>query len=348
MPKTVAVVVGDMGGCKELLGAVKILEERGVKCLWYCDPLGKAVDVLNKNNIAFEARLPNDNDAVDVILIGTSDTAHFLQRAWTNFGHEKNIKVFWMEDLYGCAEHKAVMSDSPDVLLVIDETAKKIAQSVRPDTPTVVVGKPTFGHLAHKLQFQSEVRREVRSELNLTEEAFLHTYASGGISLRVKAQMKMIVEHLDLWRGVVFAPRLHPKLPESLREKLWKEAEAVLGSRLIDARSLDITGLVMSSDVLLSDWGCTESYVGVLANVPVGLMMFPEDSRLNECGYLNATPPLLMTGSAEAITDAQAFDNFGFMIDSPKEAVKRREPYLSLLQPGAEINIADAVLSAIK
>ncbi len=345
MTKTVAVVVGDIGGCKELLGAVKLLEERGVKCLWFCDPRGKAVDVLNKNSIAFEQRLPNsDKDAVNTILIGTSATAHFLQRAWTNYGHEKNIKVFWMEDLYGTGERQAVAEDSPDVMLVIDETAKRIAQNVRPNTPTVVVGKPSFGDLALKLQRQSEIRQKVRNELNLWY-ASLCTYTSGGeVPLRAEAQTEMLIRQLDLWPGVVFAPRFHPKLPESLREKLYKEAEQAFGSRTVDARNVDITELVMSSDVLFSDWGCTESYVGVLARVPVGLMMFPEDPRLNDCGYQNATPPLLMTGSANNIVDEEAFDEFSFMRDITDEVIKRRKPYLPLLQPGAAINIADTVM----
>lgn len=356
MPKTVAVVVGDLGGCKELLGAVKLLEERGVKCIWFCDSSGKAADVLNKNDIAFHYRLPEQNDwAGDFILVGTSASAVEAQIVWTNYGHKNNIKVCWMEDLYGTGERKAVASVSPDVMLVIDETAKKIAQRVRPEVPTMVVGKPIFADLAIKLQKKSEIRQKIHSDLKIPDGTPLLTYTSGGeIPARVVEHMRMLMFVLEPRKGFVFAPRFHPKLPVVLREELWKGAEEIFGSRLIDARNVDITELVMSSDMLFSDWGCTESYVGVLANVPVGLMMYPEDSRLNDCGYPNATPPLLLTNSADNISNYDAcrysaafafMPNIGDFNDRVLEICRR--PYLPLLQRGAEINIADTVLSLI-
>ena len=227
--KKILVVFGDIGSAKEMVPVLKVLEERGIKVSYVADPKGKAAtDVLGKAGIPYETKEPADSDtrdldAYDLILVGTSATANSFQVAWTKYAREKNIPVLWIEDLYGTGSRKNSQIVSPDTMLVVDEVAKQIAKTVRPNLDVRVVGKPTFGALPDEVGAVS-IRNKVREKLGLTESEFLVTVGFGGDPAeRALTQLPQIISALEAYEdSLTVAWRFHPKHPQ--KDQLWETA----------------------------------------------------------------------------------------------------------------------------
>ena len=229
-------VYGDIGGAHETLPAMQLLEKDGVAVKHFV--LGEraqaGINVLEKARVPYESRGPEADDKPAVIVVGTSETAVEGQIEWTKFGEEKNIPVVWVEDLWGCGEHKSTQGVCPTVMCVVDDIATRVARSVRPTLATEVVGKYSFGALAKKLANAEEIRTKTREQLaaRLGIRDFsgkIVTYGSGGeVPARAYAHLQALGEHGGLASccddEVIFVPRFHPKLPEADKRQLRIEA----------------------------------------------------------------------------------------------------------------------------
>lgn len=358
--KSVYIIVGDLGSAGELLPAGKKLLSRGVSVKWIVDGKGKAKELLKKRDVAFEERAPNQEDRPAVLLIGTSATACQAQIEWTKWGRANSVPVLWLEDLWGCGEHSVVREVSPDAMLVNDGVAADIARTIRPDTEMVSVGKATFELLAEVEKNSTEIRRRVRKELGVNMAEFLVLYSSGGLPDRVAEHLQALAripnQSYGLRHNFVFAPRLHPKLPEDKKTQLSKFI-ARGDKRAVDAHHVPLEELIAASEAVVTDWGCTEGYKSVLLKVPTIVTLFPGDTdeadRIVDMGYPGDIPPLVRTKSAVAAWNAEDLRDclWGmshFYWSATQSAQKNREPYVHLLRPGAAARVADAVMKRMK
>lgn len=319
-PQTIYCVVGDIGGAKEVMLVSRELERRGAVIKWFLDssPKAKAGDVLKKAGIAYETREPNENDKMGMILIGTSATAMSAQMEWTKWGKERGVPVLWMEDLHGTGSRANSRSVAPDAMLVIDEMAEKIAQKIRPNLRTFVVGKPTFSDPKEmpNRDCGDDIRYEIYDKLNLhcgkygDEKDKLVVIGFGGDPAeRAEAQLGDILKEMTNWimkDEIVVAWRFHPKHPK--KEEMYLQAmvgTAVLGIRTVDARAVDMNHLTIAAHLCVADWGNTNQLVGLLHRTPVVTMLFPEDARLIETYPPDGVPPVLESDYRWGVKNAQ-------------------------------------------
>lgn len=350
------VVVGDIGSAKDLVSAGEELAEYGHLIKWIADPKGKAAsDVLTKKGIIFESRSsPIATDRPEIILIGTSASAVEAQIAWTQYGHEKSIPVIWYEDLWGTGEREATIGVNPDIMLVIDETAEKIAKTVRPNLKTKVVGKPTYEQLNNFIAKTPEIRRKIHDELKVRPLNFLVSYwSSGEDPSRAKTHLNILKE-LSAIDGhqIILAPRLHPKLAEDIKKELWdicRSGQCIV----VDAQSVPQEELIIASDAVIADWSGDAGYKSILLNVPVLITLFPDDTEKRvKCGYPDGDPPHVASGAvppAYCGTDISEFLQTCIVFDNLDSTAFHRalqklyEPHLDLLKPGSVKRICQAV-----
>lgn len=378
--KTVAVVVGDLGGAKEVVPIAKELERRGATVRYFLDssPKAKAGDVLMKAGVSYETRDPNAEDKFDVILAGTSATANGAQVKWTEWGWANRIKVVWMEDLHGTGSRANSRSVTPDFMLVIDEMAARIAEKVRPGLRTIVVGKPTFSDPKElpRLEDGPAIRAKIRAEFELDDNRFLIVAGFGGDPAeRSETQLQMILDKLsklfpqDLFRWApdcmnldvveyflhtctVIAWRFHPKHPSA--NELWEKAEsacAAEGIRTVDARKVDMNHLTIAADLCIADWGNTNQLAAVLHGTPVATMMFPEDSRLVDIYPPDGVPPVVATDSGWGVIFIEQLARLIAQTYSAGPGLQMRDytrnvrgkTFASLLQPGVAERAANLI-----
>jgi hypothetical protein len=359
----IAVVVGDIGGCKELLPVVKILEQRGHTIAWHADSSGRAgTDVLTKAGIPFDNLIPGDHticDIPDLILVGTSATATRSQSFWTDFGNQKTIPVIWFEDLYGTAQvGSANKSSTPDTIIVIDDVAAQIAKNARPSVNIFIGGKPTYGSLHNRLAGVFEERKQVRKYIGITApdgtpvNHFLTTYVSMGEDPdRVEKHIRAIgyAVQCEKPKDLRIALRFHPKLKAHF-EKFNALAQEHVGDHLVDTTVVsDTLAMIVASDVVIADYGGDAPYQAALLGKPVIVTMFPECSdKLVARGYPNGIPPILRAGGAIAVTDKHwlsivlkgALHSLAPEFGVWREVINLLNP---LIEPGASERIADII-----
>ncbi len=348
-------IVGDIGGCKELMPVVDILITRGHKITWIVDSKGKAKETLEKAKIAFLA----DNDEVyasaqpDLVLIGTSATACGTQNLWTDRFKGK-CNVVWYEDLYGTGEVVAVRGCiGPDTLITIDEVARDIASKAWIQAHVVVGGKPTYGNtLTTLIPRRAELRESLRFQMKLehSHDTPIVTYVSMGESTeRIWAHLLALGQAFD--RGEKVIVRLHPKLKPSF-SSLKAHAACCLGNNLLDTSTIDdTTNVILGSDLVVTDYGGDAPYQAALAGIPVIMTMFPDCAEaLKTRGYPHGIPPLLYAGACWGARDANDMEVLATGIRKAPLTANARvremvQPFLPLLNPDAANTIANIVES---
>lgn len=355
-------VVGDIGGAKEILPVVQILQGKyGAAVKWFVDSSPKAkagTEVLDKAEIPYERRDPKHSDYPKVIVVGTSATAVESQIDWTRYGIENNIPVIWVEDLHGTGSVKNVRGVSPDLMVVVDEIASRCANAIRPSLKTSVLGKPSFANLPVLIEKAPEIRAVVRKELGLGEYAFLvHCMFGGEPQERAWTQVMELERRtytirmcLSMARNVFVMCRFHPKHPDV--EELRERTASVLGTRFIDgARVKDAQHAVIASDFLFSEYSANDQFTGLLAGVPVGTLLFPYDCGWRiERGYPEGVPPILIGREEWGVASIEKMSELVCLAVKNHEFVKettenRAKPFRTLLEPGAAERIADVVKS---
>jgi hypothetical protein len=353
-------IYGDIGGAKEVLPAVQLLAKEGVLVKHFV--LGEraraGTDVLEPAGVSYEKRGPETGDKPAVIVCGTSETAPEGLIEWTKFGRDRSIPVIWVEDLWGAGEHKRTQVVSPNVMCVIDEIAAHIAQGVRPDIQTEVVGKPSFAALAKKLENVEQIRETTRAQLAArlgirNFEGKIVTYGSGGeVPARAYLHLKALCEDGGLgsyYDGeVIFVPRFHPKLAEDDKRRLRVEALKV-GAYVVMAHDLDMDFVTVASDVNIGDWGSTSMYTSAIFGIPPVMCMFPDDiERRLGAGYPDGEPPLLIAKAGSGAIHAASFRGILNEILSKSDhywqvTFEYAAPFRKLLEPGAEERIVEVV-----
>ncbi|MBI2024421.1 hypothetical protein HYT00_03485 [Candidatus Giovannonibacteria bacterium] len=361
--KDVFIVVGDLGSAADLVPVAQELEARKIGVQWLADPNGKArTDVLEKKDISYEMLLSSEcqGPLPKVILCGTSSGYADLQVSWTLFGKAQSIPVLWYEDLWGTGEQENERGADPDVMLVLDDIAAKIALNIRPNIATTVVGKPTFGKIPAFEEIPA-IRARIREKLGLTESDFLVSWGFQGepAKMAVAHVGEILRSGLKLDDGMIVAWRLHPK--HLRRDELW-EVLTKTGIRYVEeARSVDLLELYLSSNAVIVPWGATDGYKAVLRGIPTITPMFPSgeqakklydfddlESRISS-GFINGMPPLLM-GNNEW-WGATSLRNILYLLRLIREredvcrkgTLERSLSFKGLEEPGAASRIADVV-----
>lgn len=358
--KRVAVVVGDIGGTVELIPGVQELQRRGVSVQWIVDPGGKGFTKLDAENIPWIER-----DALlhiaeyDLILVGTSATAVKEQIEWTRAGRAIGWPVLWYEDLWGTGERPATRSVDPDVMLVVDEVAGRIARNVRPNVRIEVVGKPTFEYL-HDMDQQkiAELRREYRQKMEVRSQEdggvfdeFSLVYWGGGELDRVVSHMAELHD-VAVGNGFLLAPRLHPKMPA--RAAMWRCLRCMFYElALFDAHGEAWTepGLNCAADAVLGEFGSTQTYGAALVGTKPIIALWPDNKQKRlDCGFIDGDPPLIAEGIGVGVESKEDFasviPDVIFVGDDERNKTFRRarEVFGQAIQPGAAGRIADAVM----
>jgi len=367
--KKVYFVSGDLGGYGDAMPVIKKLQELGTQILFFADPAGESQKKLDKAGIAYETRDPNESDHPDLILIGVSATAFNLQVAWTKFGREKGIPVFWVEDMYATSARPPVRESlagtEPNVIFAIDEIAASLAGKAYPGAEILACGKTSFEGLGVLREKKEEIRSAVRSKAKIGQDDFLVTFWSGGTSLeRVRAQVKTIISSAaEVLDDVIIAPRFHPKLArfgENVLAELWSETiEMSKGAppvSLVDLRNETPENIILASSITIGDWGGNESLRSIVLGTPAIVTLFPDDDvnvRLG-MGYKDGIPPLVQTGAAPGPKNQKDLeDNFYdvFLRDGNPEAEKqfleKVSPFLTLGEPGATQKIVEAIAARL-
>lgn len=295
--KGVAAVVGDIGGAKELLPAMQILEKRNLCIQWFVDPgpEARAGVILTNAGVSYEKRLPDPNDKPSVIVVGTSATAVSAQIIWTRFGREKGIPVIWLEDWFGTGSRKNTQVTAPNMMLTIHPIAEGIARNVRMDLPTKTVGKPSFSRIPTLIEKRLEIREQARRELRIMEGEFLvHWIFTGAPAERPWEQIEEFRRAGNQLAGssTLMMPRFHPKHLKKVRlEAAMKE---VLGDRFV-APAIGLDSAIAASDLVVADWGTTDAFTALFLSVPVATTLFPNDfDERVEIGFIGGIPPILM------------------------------------------------------
>lgn len=357
----IAFVVGDVGSCNELVQVAPELEKRGVSVRWFADPSGRAgTEVLAKKGIDYKSVPPEGwyRELPKVFLIGTSATATGFKIATTRYGQARGIPVIWEEDLWGTGSRQSALEVSPDVMLVNDEMAAAIAKNVRPNLKTAVVGKPTFGKIP-PFEECPQIRARIREKLGLSDSDFLVAYGFGGEPFVLAvSQVEVILNDSPFSPDMIVAWRFHPKHPK--KDELWEKATS--SSISVDARSVDLLELYLSSNAVIVGWGGTDGYKVLLRGTPVITPLFPKGREAKEkfgyddeeerrsIGYINAVPPILMGHENWGASSISALAMILRSVRSDEEALRhftrrvRSEPFQGLEEPGAASRIADEVM----
>lgn len=235
---------------------------------------------------------------------------------------------------------------SPNEILVVDAVAEHVAKSVRPGIATTIVGKPTFGTIPANSE-RPALRERLRRELGVADTDFLVTVGFGEVP--TERALTQLPQFIELFRtmNVVVAWRFHPKHAEL--PKLWRDA-TTSGVRFVDARAIDLTDLNIASDIVIADWGNTDAYKAVICGVPTVTMLFPDDTEARKSrGYLDGIPPIIATDTewgATSIADTRKLianiRDFPLWYSWNVRDI-RAKPFLSLVEPGADERIADAI-----
>ena len=143
--------------------------------------------------------------------------------------------------------------------------------------------------------------------------------------------------------------RFHPKHPDI--EGLRSRTACVFGSRFVDGSLIkDAQHAVIASDFLFSEYAANDQFTGLLAGIPVGTLLFPDDCewRTDNRGYPGGVPPILV-GREEWGVDSiyKANELVNLAIKNPmfvKETTENRaKPFRTLLKPGAAERIASVI-----
>ncbi len=345
----IAAVVGDIGGCKELLPAVKVLEARGHCAEWFVDdsPNAKAgTEVLAKAGVSYRTTLPGMIDDFDAVVVGTSATAYRFQNEFTRAA-KGEIPVIWVEDFYGTAHHKEVMGVAPDILCVSDDLGREISDRARPGVRAFPCGKPSYAPVAEFIKNKEAIRREVRSKL-AKPDGFAVVYSSTNVLRAVAAHLDALNQALGNIPGSVFWPRFHPKFSEKeIGWNLVKEGRTDFEDTLSAEPSLE--RLAIAADFLVCPWGATTQFAAALAGVPVVLLLFPDDrDRRITLGYPGGVPPLLLAEAGWGVNDEAMLTIITSLIagDQPTASARVQtgsEKFKTLLKPGADVRIADII-----
>ena len=310
-----AVVVGDMGGCKEAFYAIQALEKKlggnlGVN--WIVDPAdnAKAGVFLERQGVSYNRRLPLVEDNPDLLFVGTSATAVGAQVAWTKWARGKGTPVVWIEDFPGTGQYPSVRDVDPDVMVVTDEISaincRKIRPSMKPES-VVVCGKPSFpSEVSPLLANKVGIRREVRAKLGVTD-GDLMIMVSPGVGMNIVEQLQAIAGIKNLCgRPVKFWVRLHPKMADGPRVAAWEVIHVMGDAAAASSAEPLLERLTVASDIVVATWGSTCTYSAAFAGIPPVLLLFPdvleENQKRMDLGYDGGVPPLMQAGAAYAAT----------------------------------------------
>ena len=360
MTKTKRIIIGagDIGGCKEVEPAVRILIEKGIEIEWRVDPSTNAragTNVLVKRGIAYSTAFPQASDSTDLVLVGTSATAMDMQIALSRFAREKEIPCIHVEDFPGTAHYPKVRVAPPTTLCVVDEVAAEIARHARPEIPDIrTVGKPSYAEeVGPFLDSKDNVWEEVRKLLGLERTDFVIAYSSGGTAETVMPHILVLADLGDVaGRRTVLLDRLHPKLPDGAKV----EARKILAdgkTRVVDSSAeKSLERVALAADIVVCTWGSTVQFAAALAGVPPVLTLFPDDQKAREeIGYVDGVPPLIRSEAGFGASSALELKELLFQIASqPKYRLQVRQngrKFDSWVKPGAAERIAAVVMEKL-
>lgn len=350
-------VVGDIGGAKELLPALDLLEaERDVTLM--ADTAGAAKDMLEKAGRPWVAFDPTSGELpfCDVLAVGTSATASEAQVALTRAARREGVPVVWVEDLYGCGSRVPVREPAgiaPDLFCVIDGIAAEIVRRSWPGVPITVCGKPSWGFLADLVARRAELRSEVRAQLGLAPGAVLLTCWHGGEN---PADERLTLETIGMFRNVPrlrLAMRLHPKMQADALAAMRADL-AAWGAVCVDAGGVQAERLSIASDMVVASWGSTQGYVAVLAGVPTVVTAFGDaPEQMRDLYYPDGLPPHVFVGAARIVLDGSRLGNaIGDMLAAREAAAEmaraQAEPLRAALDAHAAEKIAAAIVGAAR
>ncbi len=371
--KRIVAVGGDLGGWNDTLPVINELIYLGAQVNIYFDPAGaayqKALRDGLKEGVDFVTRglyfLQNKPDA---ILIGVSATAIRSQIAWTRFGRENHIPVFWVEDMWGTGEIREVREKlfpvyGPDIIFTMDNIASDIVSASWPKgVLPVKVGKTTFERLGEVREMRTEVRESVRGQLGVKDNEFLLTWWSGGTSLeRVRAQIEAVLQIATddpegKFSKIIVAPRFHPKLdrfPCSGELTVTQELFTDFLGFAVDARNFPAEDLILASDVTVADWGGNEGLRSTVLGVPAIVTLFPDDDKEARLarGYNFGFPPLVAACAVLGVESSnELLDAVERMRDHPSwrdSLLERGLPYQAMGVPGATAKIVDKIAEVL-
>lgn len=304
----VAMVLGDLGSALDLIPVGKTFKNKyPLSVKWFVDsvPTAGALIALDEAGVTYKCRSLNDDlDLPRVIVVGTSVTASGEQIQWTKFGHRHGIPVIWFEDFFGTGSRPETISVSPDVMAVIHPAAAKIAREKRPGLEVRVCGKPSWSNLPTILAEKNTVRTGFRRELGITQHDILVHWIIGGrgIAGRALEQLRIFRDHLRCdkltLRNVRTRVSFSVHRKETDASAVIDYARQILGTFCVSAESEAVNPeksreAILAADLVLGEWGMTDTYVAILAGIPAGIVLFPDDSGLRSEVYMGGVPPIL-------------------------------------------------------
>lgn len=352
------VVVGDLGGLNAVLPTVEKLQWHlpHLRIQWIvdCHPLALAAGELKKLGIEYEVRDPRDDEETDFILAGTSATAAGAQVKWTRWAQGKGVPVVWQRDWYGTGERTSVLEVTPDLMLELDEVSAAMALKKRPGLRYKIVGSEKYGKVPAPEDIFT-IRHRVREMLHVGPLDFLVTCGFGGDPVfRAPFQLGRILESKIFHAGsVMLAWRFHPKHPNAaqLAEAAYGEKDVLMVS---ESAGVSLEQLYYASDLVVADWGGTDSLSAVLAGIPIATMLFPDDTKVREdVGYPDGVPPILLGDPQWGVRSTGELGRMLTMVmENHQEALQRTlaqraTVFESLREPGAANHSAQAILAEL-
>lgn len=344
-------IVGDIGATKDLIPAARELKKLSCKVTWSVDPAGKGHNLLSAENIPYgerDASLEAGN--YDVIVIGTSATAVEEQIEWTKQGKKAGTPVIWYEDLWGTGQRPATRSVNPDVMLTVGKTASGIARHVRPNIQVQAVGKPSFEEITYYHSRIDETRERIRGELGIKNDDIVVLYWGGGEQDRVKLHLEALMGIEEVYsRRVIHLPRLHPKMPG--RDEAWSHLQTL--SNIIDAHDVDEVSLNCAADVVMGEFGSTQTYVAAMLGTHPIIALWPDNLKKREaCGFVKGVPPQIENRVAAGVRSREDIMNCLFMwvTNANRQVLRHRalQIFGDAIQPGAAKRIAEAIVKYAK
>lgn len=318
MRKKAAVCFGDAGTVDCIGEPVRQLIAEGLPIEVFLDPKGAGKKALLALGIQFIEATEIDVAKFDVVISGTNGKAQTLWKNASAAGLEAGKPVIWCGDFYLSGCEAAVRHLTPTWLTTLDEPARNLALSARPDLDperVVVLGNASFDSVAEFITLRGTVRAQMRRRLDLPSDAKIVYFAASASNQFNKAEMDATIDALAASVRNFFPPphviaSFHPadskktELEAFARELLEKaDVPHTIGERVMPGVP-DYVG-ADAAVVQYSTEGVKSSLLVPTAFVLLRLMRAYQRTRGNKWPFF----PQIARGVAEGVWHEEALDS---------------------------------------
>ncbi len=273
-------VAGDVGAARMQLPVARQLVGQGHQVDLVADGSGMAVNIFRDEKVDHLVLFSASPDKVervtarcDLVFSGYSASAWGIEKSFVE--HASSPVVLGSDGFFNHALPQWRDAQPGHWFAIDGSHAEAIRQlSSSPSRHWVqAVGQPAFDAVLELLPKKEDIRHQVRSALKISNDAPVLLWWSQGMAQVIEEDIKMLkaaLDHCDM----VFIPRIHPKLNQTVRQGYVDELRSELvayartqKSTVVSADHVPGEHLCLAADVIVSIT-CTEDIKNTMIGGP--------------------------------------------------------------------------------